>query len=163
MSTNQTRWVRANDIFHRAIAVPEPERRAFIAEECRSDADLRAEVMSLVEAHRASTIRTGPIIADGTRIGVYEITGFIAAGGMGEVYRARDRKLGRDVALKILPSGFVADPDRRARFEREARLLASMNHPHIATIYGFVDAAGVHALALELVEGDTLADRIARG
>jgi serine/threonine-protein kinase len=82
---------------------------------------------------------------------------------MGEVYRAHDRKLERDVALKILPAAFVADPDRRARFEREARVLASLNHPHIATIYGFEEEAGVYALALELVEGETLDERIARG
>ena len=87
---------------------------------------------------------------------------FIAKGGMGEVYRARDRRLERDVALKILPAAFVADPDRRARFEREARVLASLNHPHIATIYGFEEEAGVHALALELVEGETLDEWIAR-
>ena len=82
---------------------------------------------------------------------------------MGEVYRARDTKLGRDVALKILPELFAADPDRLARFKREAQVLASLNHPHIAAIYEFEDAAGVHALVLELVEGPTLADRIAEG
>ena len=82
---------------------------------------------------------------------------------MGEVYRARDTKFGRDVAIKILPRHFTSDPDRLARFEREARVLASLNHPHIGAIYGFEDADGVRALVLELVEGETLADRIARG
>ena len=81
---------------------------------------------------------------------------------MGEVYRARDTKLGRDVAIKILPTLFTSDPDRLARFEREARVLASLNHPHIGAIYGLEDA-GVRALVLELVQGETLADRIARG
>ena len=84
-------------------------------------------------------------------------------GGMGEVYRARDTKLGRDVAFKILPRLFTSDPDRLARFEREARVLASLNHPHIGAIYGLEDADGVRALVLELVDGETLADRISRG
>ena len=82
---------------------------------------------------------------------------------MGEVYRAHDRKLGRDVAFKILPRIFTADPDRLARFEREARVLASLNHPHIGAIYGVEDGDGVHALVLELVEGETLADRLTKG
>ena len=82
---------------------------------------------------------------------------------MGEVYRARDRKLGRDVALKVVPDTFALDPDRLARFQREAQVLASLNHPHIGAIYGFEDSGEIHALVLELVEGETLADRIARG
>jgi Tol biopolymer transport system component len=99
----------------------------------------------------------------GTRLGPYEILGSLGAGGMGEVYRARDAKLGRDVALKILPPVFTADADRVARFEREARLLASLNHPHIGAIYGFEDAGEVPSLVLELVEGDTLEDRVRGG
>jgi eukaryotic-like serine/threonine-protein kinase len=82
---------------------------------------------------------------------------------MGEVYRARDTKLGRDVAIKVLPDVFTSDPERLARFEREARMLAALNHPNIAAIYGFEDADGIRALVLELVDGDTLADRIVRG
>ena len=99
----------------------------------------------------------------GRALGPYEIQARIGAGGMGEVYRARDTKLGRDVAIKILPGSSQADPDRLARFEREARVLASLNHPHIGAIYGLEDADGVRALVLELVDGETLADRIARG
>jgi len=102
-------------------------------------------------------------LSPGARIGVYEVLGSLGAGGMGEVYRARDTKLGRDVALKILPAAFTADADRVARFKREARLLASLNHPHIGAIYGFEDAGDVPALVLELIEGDTLADRVRRG
>ena len=102
-------------------------------------------------------------LAPGTRLGPYEIAAQIGAGGMGEVYRAHDTKLGRDVAIKIVPSHFISDPDRLARFEREARVLASLNHPHIGAIYGLEDADGVQALVLELVQGETLADRIARG
>jgi eukaryotic-like serine/threonine-protein kinase len=99
----------------------------------------------------------------GAKLGSYEIVAPLGAGGMGEVYRARDTKLGRDVALKLLPLSFCADPDRVARFEREARLLASLNHPHIGAIYGFEDNGHVPALVLELVEGDTLDDRVHRG
>jgi serine/threonine protein kinase/Tol biopolymer transport system component len=99
----------------------------------------------------------------GSRLGSYEITAALGAGGMGEVYRARDSKLNRDVALKVLPEPFATDAERMARFRREAQLLASLNHPHIGAIYGFEEANGVGALVLELVEGPTLADRIARG
>jgi serine/threonine protein kinase len=99
----------------------------------------------------------------GTRLGPYEITALIGAGGMGEVYRARDTKLNRDVALKILPEAFAIDSDRIARFRRESQVLASLNHPNIAHIYGFEDSGSTHALVLELVEGPTLADRIANG
>src|SRR4029450_13486469 len=97
-------------------------------------------------------------LSAGTRLGVYEIVSTLGAGGMGEVYRARDTKLGRDVAIKILPDAFTADADPRPRFEREARLLAALNHPHIGAIYGFEDREGIHALVLELVEGHTLAE-----
>ena len=99
----------------------------------------------------------------GTTLGPYEILSPLGAGGMGEVYRARDTKLNRDVALKVLPDVFADDPDRLARFQREAKVLASLNHPNIASIYGLEESAGVRALVLELVEGPTLADRIAQG
>src|SRR5262245_61249220 len=98
-------------------------------------------------------------LSPGTRIGAYEVLAKLGEGGMGEVYRARDRKLGRDVALKFLSEAFAGDADRLARFEREARTLASLNHPHIAQVYGFED----RALIMELVEGEDLSDRIARG
>jgi Protein kinase domain len=102
-------------------------------------------------------------LAAGTQLGAFQITALIGAGGMSEVYRARDTKLNRDVALKILPELFAIDPDRLARFKREAHLLASLNHPNIAGVHGFEDTGAVHALVLELVEGPTLADRIAHG
>jgi serine/threonine-protein kinase len=107
----------------------------------------------------ATPVSLGP----GIRLGSYEVSVSLGAGGMGEVYRARDTKLNRDVALKILPDVFAADPDRLARFKREAHVLASLNHPNIAAIYGFEDSGSTHALVLELVEGPTLADRIAKG
>ena len=103
------------------------------------------------------------MLAAGTKLGPYEIVAPLGAGGMGEVYRARDSKLNRDVALKILPEAVAIDSERIARFRREAQVLASLNHPHIAAIYGFEDSGETHALVLELVEGETLADRIARG
>src|SRR5262245_32684556 len=99
----------------------------------------------------------------GTRLGLYEIGGQLGAGGMGEVYRARDTRLQRDVAIKILPETFAGDPERLARFEREAQVLAALNHPNIAQIYGIEESGSVRALVIELVEGETLADRIARG
>jgi eukaryotic-like serine/threonine-protein kinase len=99
----------------------------------------------------------------GTRLGPYEIVAAIGAGGMGEVYRAHDSKLGRDVALKVLPESFALDPDRLARFHREAQVLAALNHPNIAQIYGFEDSGPTHALVMELVDGPTLADRIQQG
>jgi len=101
-------------------------------------------------------------VAKGTKLGPYEFLGAIGAGGMGEVYRARDMRLGRDVALKVLPEGVARDTERMARFRREAQVLASLNHPNIAAIYGFEDSGSVHALAMELVEGQTLADLITR-
>jgi eukaryotic-like serine/threonine-protein kinase len=103
------------------------------------------------------------MLAPGARVGPYEVVSAIGAGGMGEVYRARDGKLGRDVAIKVLPDIFVGDPDRVARFEREAQVVASLNHPNIAVIHGFQESDGVRALVLELVEGETLGEIIARG
>jgi serine/threonine protein kinase len=99
----------------------------------------------------------------GARIGSYDIVEQIGAGGMGEVYRARDARLDRDVALKVLPSSVASDPERLARLQREARTLAALNHPHIAQIYGLEETGGVTALVMELVEGSTLADRIVQG
>ena len=102
-------------------------------------------------------------LAPGSRLGVYDVVAFIGGGGMGEVYRARDSRLKRDVALKILPETFANDPERLARFQREAEVLATLNHSNIAAIHGLEDSNGVKALVMELVEGETLADRISRG
>ncbi len=101
----------------------------------------------------------------GTTLGPYRVTAKIGEGGMGEVWQARDTTLDRDVALKVLPEAFTSDPDRLARFEREAKVLASLNHPNIGSIYGLEEAEGgkFRALVLELVEGPTLADRIKQG
>ena len=102
-------------------------------------------------------------LSSGTRVGGFQILSLIGSGGMGEVYRARDTRLNRDVALKILPEAVAVDPHRLARFKREAQVLAALNHPHIAAIYGFEEGNGIDALVMELVGGPTLADRIERG
>jgi len=168
-------WRRIEDICHDALERPADDRAAFVRDACAGDEVLRAEVESLLANHsRAEALGTGLGIRDsglgmsteeliGTQIGVYKVVSLLGAGGMGEVYRARDTKLGRDVAVKFLPRAFTTDPDRLARFEREARMLASLNHPHIGGIYGFEEYDGAPALVLELVEGRTLADRVAKG
>jgi serine/threonine protein kinase len=96
----------------------------------------------------------------GSKLGAYEILAHLGAGGMGEVYRARDPRLGREIAIKVLPATLADDPERRERFEREARVIASLNHPHIVTIHSVEQGAGLHFLTMELVEGTTLADLI---
>ena len=102
-------------------------------------------------------------LSSGSHVGAYEIVGLLGAGGMGEVYRARDTKLKREVALKILPEGFDRDPERVSRFQREAEALASLNRPNIAAIHHLEEVSGSRFLVLELVEGETLGERIARG
>ena len=169
---NAERWRRLEELYHAAQARPVKERAVFLDEACAGDVTLREEVEALL-AQPVSTdsflerpaleavqpIRTMRLTA-GTRLGPHEIAGLLGAGGMGEVYRARDTGLGRDVAIKILPSAFTADPERLARFEREARVLATLNHPHIGAIYSLEEADGIRALVLELVEGETLADKL---
>ena len=172
------RWRQVEEIVHGALSRAESERLAFVVRTCAGDEALRREVESLlaqqasaggflegpaVAAAAQMVSETGASLLTGRRLGAYQVHARIGAGGMGEVYRARDTKLGRDVAIKILPRLFTSNPDRLARFEREARVLASLNHPHIGAIYGLEDADGVPALVLGLVNGETLADRIARG
>lgn len=168
------RWQQIERLYHEAQVRPSPERAAFLAEACAGDEALRQEVQALLDAPvTAEGFLNGaafevPVAGPaatliGRRLGVYHVQERIGAGGMGEVYRARDTRLGRDVAIKILPPGLIADPDRLARFEREARVLAALNHPHIATIHGVEEADGVRALVMELVEGETLSTRITRG
>ena len=111
---------------------------------------------------RIGRFRTGEGLTRRPTPRSYTIRSLLGVGGMGEVYRAHDDTLGREVAIKVLPPAFTADPERRARFEREARMLATLNHPHIGAIYGVEEADGVRGLVLELVEGETLAERIAQ-
>ena len=147
-----------------------PDQRAYVQQVCADDVELLRDVEALIqEDRRASTLDT-PLspdtIADLSKIrsvGPYTVDALLGVGGMGEVYRARDARLGRDVALKILPAAFAQERDRLARFKREAQVLASLNHPNIAAIYGFEADGGIEALVLELVEGPTLAERLAGG
>ena len=192
------RWPRVKALFQAAVERPPEERHAFLAALTGDDDALRREVESLLasdasdvgfldqlpiasESVRADPLaalsaamdhtRSHTVLTAGHRVGPYEVVGPLGAGGMGEVYRARDTKLNRDVALKVLPELFALDPDRLARFTREARMLATLNHPNIAAIYGLEESnpspgsgqAAAQALVLELVEGPTLADRIALG
>src|ERR1700693_4929566 len=101
-------------------------------------------------------------LSAGTKLGTHKVLAAIGAGGMGEVYQAHDTKLGRDVAIKVLPEAFAHDPDRLSRFQREAKMLAALNHPNIATIHGLEQSSGTSYLVMELVSGETLQDRITR-
>src|SRR5205085_7439348 len=135
-------------------------------EACPDDEALRREVDSLLREPISSdgflAVPPSPSMT-GRTIGGYHLQTLLGAGGMGEVYRARDLKLERDVAIKILPRAFTTDPDLLARFEREARMLASLNHPNICAIYGLEEADGLRFLILELVDGNTLAQTLAAG
>ena len=156
------RWRQISAIYNAAIARGGADRTAYVSSACTGDDDLRREVELLLK--QGESFLAQPIaMAAGSRIGAYELLEIIGAGGMGIVYRARDLKLQRDVALKVLRDAVALGPERIARFRREATVLASLNHPHIGAIYGFEDSGDVHGLVLELVEGPTLADRIAQG
>ena len=122
------------------------------------------EKPALIERRYSGIQRTFMKFSSGTKLGTYEIVGPpLGAGGMGEVYRARDSKLKREVAIKVLPDAFARDAERVSRFQREAEVLASLNHPHIAAIYELADFGDSRFLVMELVEGETLAERVARG
>jgi hypothetical protein len=165
------RWAKIERLYHDALQRDPLERRSFLVDACSGDESLRREVESLLAHEEGAAFLSTPALVSeigqgipaGTSVGACLITARIGEGGMGEVYRARDTKLGRDVAIKIVSSAFTADPERLARFAREARVLASLNHPHIGAIYGLEESGGVRALVLELVEGATLADKLASG
>ncbi|HXH51111.1 MAG TPA: protein kinase, partial [Terriglobia bacterium] len=176
------RWREIERLCHAALEQDASARAEFLAKACAGDDDLRREVESLLrQAEPASSFLEKPAIEmatvvlakekqlsdpskptleRGTLIAHYRLTGKIGEGGMGEVYRAHDTKLQRDVALKILPQIMAQDAERMARFEREAQVLASLNHPNIAAIHGLEESNGIDALVMELVEGETLAERI---
>jgi serine/threonine protein kinase/Tol biopolymer transport system component len=169
------RWKDVEPIVRAALERTPNERAAFVAGACAGDRELRLEVESLL-AHEAATdtflntpaaaliaAADAPAPFIGRRLGTYTILDLLGSGGMGDVYRARDRQLDRDVAIKILPPLFANDSERLARFEREAKILAALNHPHIGAIYGLERVDGVPALVLELVEGPTLAERLSQG
>jgi serine/threonine protein kinase len=186
MSDGAKRWQRLEDVVQAALERPTNERAAFLADACRGDEELRREAASLIDrdahaegflampigemaAHAMTYSPGGTQQPDpsrdmvGRRIGSYEIRALLGAGGMGEVYRAHDHTLGREVAVKVLPAAFSADRERLARFEREARLLASLSHPHIGAIHGLEGSGEIRALVLELIDGETLQARLERG
>jgi eukaryotic-like serine/threonine-protein kinase len=182
---NPERWKEIEKLYHSTLEVEPDRRNEFLAKECGGDDSLRKEVERLLDTQiqmQAETFIEAPAIemlaqglaADSDRststpsmvglsLGHYQVIDRLGKGGMGEVYRATDQTLGRDVAIKILPEEFARDADCVARLKREAKLLASLNHPNIATIYGLEETGGTNFLVLELVEGDTLADRIKAG
>src|SRR5262245_11298036 len=165
---DQERRRRLMRLFHAALEREPEARQAFLDVACAGDTDLRCQVEPLLAkaeqagsfleipamGYATGTQTTVPLL--GRQFGPYRIVSPLGAGGMGEVYRAHDNKLGRDVAIKTLPAAFVRDPERLARFRHEARTLASLNHPNIAAIYGLEEAGDVDCLVLELVEGENL-------
>jgi serine/threonine-protein kinase len=164
------RWRQISDLFHAAKQRSPAEQDAFVKTACGDDEDLGRDVNSLLRAHHeGAEFGSAPLMLvsqqfqPGSSFGAYRIEGLLGAGGMGEVYRAHDTKLNRDVALKVLPASLAIEPERINRFQREAHVLAALNHPNIAAIYGLEESDGIQALVLELVEGSTLAERIARG
>jgi serine/threonine protein kinase len=173
---NHERLEKVQGVYEAALRLDPENRHDFLAEACSGDSGLKREVESLLQESTDVSVldkRALEIAADslakgaadffpGRQIGSYKILALLGAGGMGEVYRARDLKLKREVSIKILPDDFSQDTDRVSRFQREAEVLASLNHPNIAGIYDVEDAGGSRYLVLELVEGETLADRIAR-
>ena len=173
LDINPDRWPGVSRVFSAAATLDGPSRNAYLDEACRHDPALRAAVESLLGAHDNAGLfgeapvfaPLGPVkrLAPGSQLGPFRIETWLGAGGMGEVYRAYDTKLQRAVAIKVLPDSFAQDPNRLARFEEEARALAALNHPHVGAIYGLEESAGIAALVLELVEGPTLAERLAVG
>jgi serine/threonine protein kinase len=165
-------WNDVEALFYETLAQPPSERGRFLAERCGSREDLRAEVESLVRAHETSgrgDVLNSPLpritapLAPGSSIGPYEVIEAIGSGGMGDVYRARDARLNRTVALKALRADLGARSDLRDRLKREGEVIASLNHPHICTLFDVVSQNGSDYLVMEFVQGETLADRLARG
>jgi serine/threonine protein kinase len=163
------------EVFAGARALPASERLAYLSAACDGNEAVRQEVESLLASEeRAKSFLESPAVVrgdgtphaaqlptEGRQLGAYRVQALLGAGGMGEVYRARDTKLQRDVAVKFLPHTFTSDPERLSRFEGEARMLAALNHPNIGAIYGFEETDGLRFLILELVDGQTLADKLA--
>jgi len=168
-------WQRVREIFEGALALPSERRRSFVNAACGSDTRLREQVDGLLASHEdATSFLESPAIAglepdlahaglEGRRIGPYDVRSRIGAGGMGDVYRALDTRLNRQVAIKVLPSHIAGDADARARLEREARAVAALNHSNICTLYDVGSESGVDFLVMEYIEGETLAEWLTKG
>jgi len=158
------RWQQIEQVCHDALAREPTQRAAFLDDACAGDADLRREVESLIAQQSAAEgFLEMPALQPGSRLDRYEVVVHVASGGMGEVYQARDTRLDRLVAIKVLPPGLAADPERRRRFEHEARAVASLNHPHICTLHDVGSHDGSTFLIMEYLDGETLAARLQRG
>ena len=174
------RWGQIQELYHATVEQPRSQRAEFLSIACRGDAELHGEVESLLAhegeadsllerpmwkdaGHCETTSSARPAMTPGSDFGVFRIVKLLGAGGMGEVYRATDTSLGRDVALKILPTEVASDPSRRARFKLEARAAAALSHPNICTVYGVEEHGGRPVIVMEVVEGETLAARLGRG
>jgi serine/threonine-protein kinase len=163
-------WQEIKRVLAGALEKTPQERTVYLDEACTVP-EMRREVESLIAAHEQRdgtiienvTLGSHDVLKSGSKLGPYEVVARVGAGGMGEVYRARDSKLGRDVALKLLPAAFARDAESMARFRREAKLLAALNHSNIAAIYGLEDSSQAHALVMEFVDGPTLAARARSG
>jgi len=165
---NADRWKQIEDCYHAAMERPVPERAAFLAQACADDPELHGEVKSLLAQRADSFLESAPVSAintlpPGAKLGNFGIVELIGRGGMGEVYRARDSRLKRDVAVKVLPAGLARDPDRISRFEREARAAGGLNHPNIVAVHDIGRDGGTYWIATELVAGEPLASVIGRG
>src|SRR5579864_1392002 len=163
------RWQQIRNVLQRALDLAPDQRSAFVARSCSSDQVLRQEVETLLgasEEARSSFLESSTLqvtLTPGTKLGDYEVQKLIGSGGMGEVYRARDLRLKRDVAIKVLPSFFSSDKERLRRFEQEAQAAAALNHPNILAIFQMGTYQGAPYLVSELLEGETLREEIRRG
>ena len=175
---NPERWQQIDKLLEEVLEQTRERRAAFLDAACAGDENLREEVEVLLAAHERqegvldspalevaargiAAAKAGSLV--GRRLGPYQIVSLLGAGGMGEVYRARDTRLDRQIALKVLPLEVTEDPERLKRFVREAKAASALNHPNIATIYEIGQSDGIHWIAMELVEGQTLSERIAVG
>ena len=174
-------WQQVRDVLHSAVRLPANQRPAYLDVHCAGQPALRREVEQLLAAEgnvppsfiespaleqlprQTESKLSGTVLAAGTKLGPYVVQGLIGAGGMGEVYKARDTRLNRTVAVKVLPHSLSADPFRRQRFEREARAISALQHPNICTLHDIGSQDGTDYLVMEYLEGETLADRLPKG
>jgi len=174
-------WQQVRDVLHDVVQLPANQRSAYLDVRCAGEPALRREVEQLLAAEsnvptsflespaveqlppQTETSLSGTVLAAGTKLGPYVVQSLLGVGGMGEVYKARDTRLNRTVAVKILPQSLLAGPFRRQRFEREARAISALQHPNVCTLYDIGSHDGTEYLVMEYLEGETLADLLAKG